>query len=269
MTVTELREHFVERAYWIDPEKTVDQVIIGDGGKEVATCLVTWISSFSAVRTAVYSGVDLLVTHEPTFYEHGNELNEADFDGIAGEKKRFIEETGLTILRLHDTWDRWPDVGIPWAWARFLELPGPPAADDGGEFPSLQQRYDIEPIPLERFAASIAKKTADIGEPLVQVIGNPAQIVSKVGIGTGCACNIDVYRGLGCDVSIVCDDGSSYWKGIQEAEDGEHPVIRVNHGTSEEPGMVSLTEYLNATFDTIQATHLPHGATFALRGNRG
>ena len=48
MTVNAIREYFVGRADWADPERTVDQVIIGDGDKEVSTCLVTWISSFSA-----------------------------------------------------------------------------------------------------------------------------------------------------------------------------------------------------------------------------
>ena len=269
MTVNAIREYFVGRADWADPERTVDQVIIGDGDKEVSTCLVTWISSFSAVRAAVERGVDLLVTHEPTFYEHGNELIESDFIWAAGEKRRFIEDAGLPVLRLHDTWDRWPAVGIPWAWAKFLGMPGNPAAHNGDQFPATQHRYDIAPAPLDRFAREIAVKTARIGEPFVQVVGDPEQTVSRVGIGTGCGCDIRTFRELGCDVSIVCDDGTSYWKGIQEAEDGNHPVIRVNHGTSEEPGMVTLVDYINTNLPGVRATHLPHGATFTLVGETG
>ena len=71
---------------------------------------------------------------------------------------------------------------------------------------------------------------------------------------------------MGCDLSIVCDDGSSYWHGLQLAEDAGHPVIRVNHGTSEEPGMVTLTQYVNDTFDGVTAEHLPHGCSFRLVG---
>jgi hypothetical protein len=71
---------------------------------------------------------------------------------------------------------------------------------------------------------------------------------------------------MNCDCSIVCDDGSIYWAGIQRAEDLGHPVIRVNHGTSEEPGMVTLTEYMNTHFDGLYAEHLPHGCTFQLVG---
>ena len=71
---------------------------------------------------------------------------------------------------------------------------------------------------------------------------------------------------MGCDVSIVCDDGSCYWSEIQRAADGDHPVIRVNHGTSEEPGMVTLTQYVNDTFAGVTAEHLPHGSSFRLVG---
>jgi len=97
------------------------------------------------------------------------------------------------------------------------------------------------------------------------VTGDGSQLVSKIGTGTGCGCNLDVYREIGCDCSIVCDDGSCYWAGIQMAEDADHPVIRVNHGTSEEPGMMTLTQYINDNLD-LQAEHLPHGSTFRLVG---
>jgi len=71
---------------------------------------------------------------------------------------------------------------------------------------------------------------------------------------------------MDCDCSIVCDDGSCYWEGIQKAEDGGQPVIRVNHGTSEEPGMVTLTKYINTHLGGLRAEHLPHGSTFQLIG---
>jgi hypothetical protein len=75
-----------------------------------------------------------------------------------------------------------------------------------------------------------------------------------------------VYRELGCDLSIVCDDGSCYWREIQWAEDEGHAVIRVNHGTSEEPGMASLTEYINRNLKGVHAEHLPHRPAFRLVG---
>ena len=261
MKVKDIREHFLSRSDWVDPENTVDRVIVGDPEKEVATCLVTWMPSFAAVRAAVAQGVDLLICHEPTFWNHRDDRPESN--SRSAEKLQCIEEHGMVILRNHDCWDRWPEIGIPWAWARFLGLEGPPATFGSNKY---QHRYDIEPVTLGEFAQLMAEKCAAIGEPMVQVTGDPSTPVSKIGIGTGCGCNIDAYLEMECDCSVVCDDGSCYWAGIQMAEDIGHPVIRVNHGTSEEPGMATLTVYINENLGGVAAELLPHGSTFRLMG---
>jgi putative NIF3 family GTP cyclohydrolase 1 type 2 len=260
MKVSDILQHFLDRSDWVDPENTVDRVIIGDPDKDVDRCLVTWMPNLIALRYAAELNYDLIICHEPTFWNHLDDIPQAS--PRTTEKVTFIQETGLTILRNHDCWDRWPDIGIPWAWAQFLGIQGSPVqfGQDG-----YQHRYDIEPNALSVLARKISTKCAKIGEPQVQVTGNLDQSVSKIGIGTGCACDIDTFMQMGCDCSIVCDDGSIYWCNIQMAEDLSHPVIRVNHGTSEEPGMITLTEYINSNLG-IKAEYFPHGSTFQLVG---
>jgi putative NIF3 family GTP cyclohydrolase 1 type 2 len=259
-----IREHFLGLADWVDPATTVDRVIIGDPEREVRRVLVTWIASFRAVRAAVRRGCDLVMTHEPTFWAHANELETMESSPLAAAKRRFIEESGLVVLRNHDVWDRMPAIGIPWAWARFLGLGSSPAAIGASGY---QHRYDIEPVTFEAFAQRVARCTASLGEPWVQAVGEARRNVSRVGIGTGCGCDIRVFQEMGCDVSIVCDDGSCYWSGIQRAADADHPVIRVNHGTSEEPGMVTLADYIKENLPGVEAEHLPHGSSFRLVGS--
>lgn len=249
---------------WVDPEKTVDRIILGDGTKPVQRAMVTWISSFEALREAARRGVDLLITHEPTLWKHADESTQLTEDAFAREKSRFIEEAGLTILRIHDSWDRFPEVGIPFAWAKFLGLAGPPV-ETGWE--GYLHAYDIEPTRAGEFAERIARRTACLGEGVIQFSGNPGKIATRVGIGTGCACNPITYREMGCDLSVVCDDGTSYWGDIQRSLDAGFPVIRVNHGTSEEPGMISLTDYLKETFPEISFEHLPHTPCYKAVGS--
>ncbi len=269
MTAREIREHFLAAADWVDPIETVDRIIIGDAETEVSRALVSWISSFEAVRAAVARKCELLITHEPTFWAHAKELeglaweSDSPTRALALSKKHFIDQHALVVLRVHDCWDRWPDIGIPYAWAQFLGLGEAPAAATPTR---LQQRYDIDPIPLDQLARRIAEKTAPVGEPAVQVLGDGDQVVSKIGIGTGCFCDPAIFQQIGCDVSVVCDDGVYYWQGLQCSADNQHAIIRVNHGTSEEPGMVALTKYVNDTFPGVQAEHLPHGSCFRLVG---
>lgn len=261
MNAKDILEHFLSFAKWVDRKTTVDRIIVGDSGTEFKRCLVSWMPSFMVLRHMVEQDIHLLVCHEPTFWNH---LDNHPIDDAGIRKKLdFIQEHELVILRNHDCWDRWPDVGIPWAWAGFLGLGSKPEAIGADGY---QHCYDIDPAPLEAFAHVVAEKCAILGEPLVQVTGDPSQMVSRIGIGTGCGCDIPIFQQMGCDCSIVCDDGSVYWEGIQRAEDCGHPVIRVNHGTSEEPGMVTLTEYMNSHFEGLRAEHFPHGSTFRLVG---
>ena len=259
--VGDVAEHFVSRADWVDRTRTVDRVIAGDPDGEVDRCLVTWMPGMTALRATVERGIRLLVCHEPTFWNHGD--NRPDEDPEARRKLGFIERHSLAVVRIHDCWDLWPKIGIPWAWARFLGLGEEPASI--GPY-NCHHRYDIPPVPLQEFALRVAARCASLGEPAVQVTGDPGTPVSRIGVGTGCGCDIGAYLGMGCDCSIVCDDGSCYWAGIQRARDIGHPVIRVNHGTSEEPGMVTLTRYINENIEGLTAEHLPHGSSFRLVG---
>lgn len=260
MKAGDVLEHFLSRADWVDRTKTVDRVIAGDPGTDADRCLVTWMPSFKALRAMVARDIRLLVCHEPTFWNHWDDRSVAG-DPCGQEKQAYIKDHGLVIVRNHDCWDRWPGMGIPWAWAQFLGLGDTPQAVGADGY---QHRYDIAPVPLETFARSVARRCAELGESHVQVVGDPAREVSRIGAGTGCGCDIPTYQQMGCDCSIVCDDGSCYWAGIQRAEEFDHPVIRVNHGTSEEPGMVTLTRYINEHCGGLKAEHLPHGSTFRL-----
>ena len=260
MKVKDILEYFLSQAQWVDRQTTADRILTGDPEKDVEYCLVTWMASLRALRCAVERDCPLLICHEPMFW--GNQGDLPTDDG-GKEKLQFALDNDLIVLRNHDCWDGWPAVGIPWAWAKFLGFDTATAITGPGRY---QHRYDIDPICLDELAARIAGRCRDIGEPMVQVIGDGQTQVSRIGIGTGCGCNIDEYLDMGCDCSVVCDDGSCYWGKIQKAEDLNHPVIRVNHGTSEEPGMVSLTQYINDNLDGLQADYLPHECSFRLVG---
>jgi len=261
MKAKDVLEHFLSRADYVNRQKTVDRIIAGNPEKDVDRCIVTWMPSFRALRTMADRGISLMVCHEPTFWNHVDDRPTNDAIGV--QKQRFIAEHDIVIIRNHDCWDRWPDLGIPWAWAKFLGFARGPVSIGANGY---QHRYDIEPVALDDFARQMAARCAGFGEPMVQVTGNGNTRISKIGVGSGCGCGIEAYIEMGCDCSIVCDDGSCYWAGIQRADDLGHPVIRVNHGTSEEPGMVTLTHYINENLPGLHAEHLAHGSTFRLVG---
>ena len=115
----------------------------------------------------------------------------------------------------------------------------------------------------------MAARTACLGLPLVEAAGAPEKVVSRIGIGTGCACDPFELMDMGCDCCVTCDDGVAYWRQVQYAKDRGVPIVCVNHGTSEEPGMVALTRYINESVDGVSAEHLPQACPFRLVGTAG
>lgn len=262
MKATEILDHFLSQATWFDKTTTVDRIITGDPEKEVKKVLVTWMSTLNSVKYAAAHGFDMIMTHEPTFWIHAHEQEtmagwEAGYmkQEAANEKQKLIKENDLVILRNHDVWDRMPEIGIPWALAGFLGLKGRPCAVEQGGF---QHGYDIEPVKLGIFAERTAARTALIGEPKIQVFGDLEKEITRIGIGTGCCCKLEAFRKMGCDAAMVCDDGIWYWQDITWALEADYPVIRINHGTSEEPGMITLAEYINNRLQDVSAEYFPH-----------
>lgn len=262
MNALEVLQFFHARSPWVKLADTVDRVIVGEACKPVSRILVTWMPTLAAVKAAIDGGYDMLMGHEPVFYHHTDyRENPQDIAGvpIAMAKKKLIEDSGLVVVRNHDSWDRFPEVGVPFAWAKFLGFHTAPVAFGAADY---QHRYDIAPISFEELARRVVQRTARLGEPAIQICGDGSRMVSRIGVGTGCCTQPPIFREMGCDASIVSDDGTWYWCQLQRAEDEGHPFIRVHHGTSEEPAMATLTDYINANIPGVQATHLPHRAMF-------
>jgi len=155
MNARQIRDRFHSLVPEVDPEKTVDQIIAGDPEKRVRKIVVTWISSFDALRAAVDHGYDMLITHEPTFWNHMGDVEKLRETEIGRKKHDFIEDSGLVVLRVHDVWDRMPRIGIPWAWAQFLDLGDDPAAVAYG---NMLHRYDIKPMKFGDFTRKVAAR---------------------------------------------------------------------------------------------------------------
>jgi putative NIF3 family GTP cyclohydrolase 1 type 2 len=87
---------------------TVDTVKAGDSQREtrhVATCFMV---TAQVLRQARDMGVDFIITHEPTYFNH----TDADRPEhpLVQAKRKLVEESGITIWRYHDHMHRtFPD----------------------------------------------------------------------------------------------------------------------------------------------------------------
>ena len=253
MNTNEIREHLLSKAPWLDRSRTVDTVKAGDPTRQVRTVGVGWIASIGNLRAAVRQGCELFITHEPTFWHHWDPPDHAGRTVEPGlTKTRLLEESQLVVLRCHDVWDNWPDIGIRGSWAAWLGLTELAGESDH----PWHAMYAIQPTPLREFARQVARKIAPLGEDSVSVMGEPDRVVSRPAIGVGCGGPDKDMVDLGADVLIVCYDGASYWATRQRLAELGAAVIAVEHGTSEMPGMMNLARYLGGTFPELTVHYL-------------
>ena len=251
MNTNDIREHLLARAPWVNRETTVDTVKAGDPDKEIKSVAVGWMSTIDNLRLAHENGCDLFITHEPTFWHHSQDEKPLRTEEPGIPKQKFLEETGLTILRVHDIWDPWPEIGIRDSWAAGLGLQNP-LAEDGRKFVAV---YEMPETTLGAFAKHVAMKVRPLGQDTVWVLGEPNWRVSHPAVGTGCGTPGIEMIDKGADVVVVCDDGFSYWQRGARFYEMSAGVIMVSHGTSEMWGIENLARYLGETFPELQVTY--------------
>jgi len=249
---------------------TVDKIITGNPQtviKKIGTC---WLPYQETCRKAVAEGVNVLVVHEPTFYTHrdlnevpgflkrNSEYTQREYTAQIGNKKRWINDNGLVIIRNHDTLDALKDKGIPFAFGQFLGF----SNKDIIASRTYYNVYKFEKQPASSFAEKLAGKLRELGQPGLAFYGDPEREVSSVGIGTGWICDPMDYADLKPDVFIAIDDViKTHIQSVFAADTG-HPLIVINHGTSEEMGMRSLNSIIKEKYPDIEVMHFPQGCSY-------
>lgn len=252
------------------PSKTVDRIIIGDAGTKVKKIGTCWMPYWETCKKAVESGVNVLVTHEPTFYTHWDldekhedyfkspEFTKNQYLELVDRKRKWINENGLVIIRNHDTIDALKDVGIPFALGRFLGFTNADIIASR----TYYNVYKMKTQPAEKVAKIIAQKLEQLGQPGVAFYGDPEYQVSSVGIGTGCICDPMYFADLKPDMFIAIDDVVRTWTQTTYASDSGRPLIVINHGTSEEAGIRVLNQLIRQKFPKLETVHFDQGCSY-------
>jgi putative NIF3 family GTP cyclohydrolase 1 type 2 len=251
-------------------EPSVDQIIIGNPDAPVKKVGTAWMPYLKTIREAIDKGINLLVAHEPTFYTH-LDLQPSDWDyhsapepaktayfKASGDKQMLIKTHDFSIIRCHDVLDKIPEFGIPFSFGQKLGLPN----TDIIAAKTYYNVYRIKPRPAKEFALQVSRQLIALNQPGVAFYGDENRIIERVGLGTGCICNPLDYMDLNADCFIAIDDTIHTWIQTAFAEDTGMPLIVINHGTSEENGMVLLNQHLSRAFPEIEFVHFNQGCSY-------
>ena len=276
MKAKELHEHFKRVGTWVDWEHTVDRFLAGDPNIEVEGIAASWMPTFPNLEKALNAGCNLFVTHEPLYaiavngqgrviggtpfidpHLQGIKKQVFDKNDVWVKKQKWLEETGMTVYRCHDFWDDFPEIGIHGAWADWLGLSGEPV-----EARKFYEVHEFEEMTVGDLAKRILKRVKPLGQEAVHVVGDLRKRVSRIAIGTGAITNYREMYKMRADVLLLTDDGTRLWESGQWAIDSGIPLIIVNHSTSEEPGMIALSRYIQKIFPDVLVMHVPTGCIY-------
>lgn len=84
------------------PEHTCDTIKCGNPENECTGIGITCYVSMDVIRQAKERGINLLITHEPTFYNHDEKTDFLADDPIYQEKAAALEDAEIVVWRDHD-----------------------------------------------------------------------------------------------------------------------------------------------------------------------
>lgn len=99
MKAWEIMENLFQFGAQGDYSNTCDTRKAGDSQRDICKVAVTMTATVSVLRQALDWGAQLMIVHEPTYFNHFDEHTD---DPIECEKRALIEESGLVIYRFHD-----------------------------------------------------------------------------------------------------------------------------------------------------------------------
>jgi putative NIF3 family GTP cyclohydrolase 1 type 2 len=272
----ELQKHMQGVGSWVNWENTVDKFQCGNQDSEVKGIAVSWMPTFTNVQKALDADCNLFVTHEPLYAvsvdEKGKIIGGSPFvdihlqsirgmtlkrDDVWVKKYEWLMKTGIIVYRCHDFWDDFPGIGIHGAWADWLGFTGEPVASK-----KFYEVHEVGSITVNALARKILSRVKPLGQDVVHVVGDGNKKVSRIAVGTGAITNYREMYSLGADVLLITDDGTRLWESGQWSQDTGVPIIVVNHSTSEEPGMKTLTLYIQKQFPNVPVKYIATGCIY-------
>jgi putative NIF3 family GTP cyclohydrolase 1 type 2 len=236
---------------WMD--KTVDGIVAGDASMPVTGIATTMMATFDALKAAAASGRNMIVTHEPTFWSHQENVADVQNDPLYLEKLDFIDRNKLVSFHFHDHWHQLKPVdGINMGMTHQL---GWEAYAD----PVQPARFDLPPTTLLNLARHMRKQ---LNARTMRVVGKPAMPVKRVVASWGYAMKANALPLINSDTDVLIAGETWEWELVEYVQDlvssgRNKALVILGHIESEQYGMKYCADWLRGFVPEVPVQFIP------------
>ncbi len=220
--------------------QTVDTFKSGNPDDVVTGVAVCMFANMDVLKQAVANKCNLIIAHEPTFYNHLDETKTLEDDAVFQDKLKFINNNKLIVWRFHDHIHRTNPDGI---YMGMIEKLG----WRNNQTDSSMIRFRFE---KQKLADFISRLKVTFPGSSFRVVGNPDMIVTNVALSVG-ASGADSHRKLleEKNIDLLLVGEAPEWETYQYAYDAQlqgknKAVIFLGHAVSEAAGMNYCARWL-------------------------
>ena len=228
------------------------------GGPEVPVHGIasTFMSNLDVLQRASIAGLNMVVTHEPTFWSDNDATDKllAANDPLYRLKREFAEKNGMVVWRFHDHWHARKPDGIFEGWNAALGWTQYLTGDDA-------RCWTIPPAKLDDVARHVATR---LKTGSMRIIGDGDLTVTKVGRGSHTlAGNMAMLP----NVDLLITSEAREWDSIEYVRDTvlsgqKKGMLLISHEAGEEAGMDNCAKWLRGFVHEVPIQFIATGDQF-------
>jgi len=236
-------------------EDTVDTFKIGNIESELKSIVTTFTATIEVIEKAIEIGANLIITHEPTFYDHRDNTEWLESSKVYHYKLKLLQDNGIVVWRFHDYLHMLKPDGInvglikELQWEEYID----------------KKNSSILNIPQTTLKELILFLKQKLNAFAVRYVGNIGAEITRIGITPGALpgdFHISFIEENNLEV-LICGE-TSEWQACEYIRDAVHKglnkaIIIIGHVNSEEAGMKYLVEWLKPKIGDVPIVHIPAG----------
>jgi putative NIF3 family GTP cyclohydrolase 1 type 2 len=237
--------------------QTVDTLKSGNREILVTGIITTMFATVDIIQQAVKNKANFIIAHEPTFYNHTDDLKWVSPNHIAQQKKDLLEKHAITVWRLHDYLHSFVPDSVQYG-----------VVQKAGWLPYYQPGNAIINLPVISLGNLANHLKKQLGIAHVRVIGNLLQPCKRIALlpgASGGQAHLSIVEKERPDVLIVGEvhewETAEYIRDTQQLGE-KAALIVLGHSVSEEPGLQWLQGWLQPRLEGVMVLHIVSGNPF-------